>query len=144
MVGGQQIHPVQPKVRATPGTSQGGARIIPRTQSEGDQGSLIEVTGTTTGTSVTLFTATAQTGSGVWDLVTIEACNNHTADVVLTVEVIDATHPPKITIPFSSGFFTVLEDHPLRDGNTIKAFAGTASVVFVAVKAHRVTGGVEG
>lgn len=116
---------------------------IPCAQSEGDQGSLIEVTGTTTGTSVTLATATSATDGGVWDEYDIEACNIDVNRVLLTIEVIDATKAPTYSLPAQSGFFTILQAHPLRSADTIKAFADTANKVLCRVKRRRVTDGLE-
>lgn len=117
--------------------------LTPTLQSEGDQGSLIQVTGTTTGASVTLATAVADTDGGVWDEWDIEACNTHTGRALLTIEVIDSSNAPTLSIPQDSGFFTVLQSHPLRSANTIKAFADVANVVFCRVRRRRITGGLE-
>lgn len=120
-----------------------GFRITPIVQTEGDQGTLILVV--ETGTPGTLIgTATEDlAGSGTWDEWTLRAANNHSSDVVLTVEWSGAGNPFSINIPFDEGFFDVILDQPLRDAGEIRAFAGTTNVIQIAVKRVRISGGKE-
>jgi len=106
-------------------------------------GALILVTGTGTGSSVTAFTATAATGGGEWDRVTIKANNIHSAAVVLTLEIIDTGTLLTQSIAFDSGQETVLDGKELRNGATVLAFAATANVIELDVSSVRVLGGYE-
>ena len=77
---------------------------------------------------------TAVSGTSNFDEVWLYAANNHTADVVLTIEYGGTTSPnDKIvqTIPASGGLILVLPGLVLQNSNVIKAFAGTASVVSI-------------
>jgi len=123
------------------GQPDGFAQITPVAH-DGD-GALHAVTGTATGSATTVATATAATAGGEWDLWTLEACNTHTADVLLTVEVIDTSHLVQIIVPFNSGMFTVLEEHQLRNAKTLKVFAAVANVIFIHAFRKRVNGGLE-
>ena len=106
-------------------------------------GDLIRVIGTTTGTSVPLFTALADTDGGIWDVVTIRAWNMGLEDVLLTLEIIAVGNVVTQVIPAQAGFWTVLERHPIRAGNSIDAFASTGSVIECQIIGERIFGGVD-
>ena len=85
----------------------------------------------TAGTAI--HTAVAGTTAGTYDEVFLWAQNNHTADVVLTVEFGDADteHNIIVTIPAKAGLYAVVPGFPLQNEATVKAFAGTANVITV-------------
>ncbi len=130
-------------VRAEKAEPVTGFRITPTVQTVNNQGELVLVVATAT-LGTTIGTAVEDiAGTGTWDEWTLRAANNHSADVLLTVEWSGAANPFKVSIPFEEGFFDVILDQPLRDGGVITAFASEASVIQIAVKRNRVTGGKE-
>lgn len=92
----------------------------------------IKVAATST-TGTTIHTAVSGTTAGTFDLVTLYALNNHTADVVLTVEFGGTSTDNNIimTIPFKSGLFLICDSLPIQNAKVITAFAGTANVVMM-------------
>lgn len=94
----------------------------------------IKLTQTATGTEETIHTAVAGTTAGTYDEVWLWAYNDHTADVVLTLEIGGTTDPDNvvcITVPYQSGLIPVLPGLPLQNGAVIKAFAATANVIMI-------------
>ena len=106
------------------------ATFVKRTLSGADHGAGIEITQTSTAGN-TIHTATASTTAGTYDEVWLWAANNHTADVLLTIEYSGADHAQNIirTIPFKAGLVPVVPGLILQDGMTVKAFAATTAVI---------------
>lgn len=79
----------------------------------------------------TIHTAVAGTTPGTYDEVWLWAQNNHSANVVLTIEFGGAAAEQNITvtIPFQSGLVPVVPGFPLQNGAVITAFAATANVL---------------
>lgn len=101
-------------------------------------GAPILVSGTLTGSAVTLHTAAST--AGVHDDLCITAANSHTADIDLTIEFGAAqANPTVVTIPPRAGFVTVLDKVRVSGGVAVKAYAGTADKVRVALSINRVT-----
>jgi hypothetical protein len=111
------------------------ATLTKRLLSGSTNGKPIKVTGTGTGATVTIDTAIA--GTSAIDFVTLYADNDSTTlDVVLTLEIGGTTDPDnllKVFIPKRNvdgdGRRCILKNQPMQNGNTIKAFAGTANVI---------------
>jgi hypothetical protein len=102
-------------------------------------GKPIHVTGTATGTSVTVHTAVSGTSS--FDRIFINAYNAHSADVVLTLEIGGASAPNVIkqTIPYQSGLYPVVPGGIIiNNGTIVKAFAGTANVIALSGEVHEI------
>lgn len=100
----------------------------------------ILVTGTATGTSVTVHTA--QAGTGGWDEVWIWACNNHTSDVQLTIEYGGGTtvgYQKISTVTSKTGEVLVIPGFILQNGLTVKAFAVTGSVIALTGFVNRIS-----
>jgi hypothetical protein len=100
-------------------------------------GNMAAVTGTGTGTSVTLHTAVA--GTDHIDEVYVYACNIHTANVTLTMEIdgTAAANQVKYVLPYNDGFHLVLPGIRMENAGTVKAFAGTADVINCIVIVNR-------
>jgi hypothetical protein len=101
-----------------------------RCLSGGAYGVGIEITQTATAGN-TIHTAVNSTTDGTVDEIWLYAQNNHTADVVLTIEFSGADHAQNIivTIPFKSGLVPVIPGLPLQNALTVKAFAATTAVI---------------
>ena len=76
---------------------------------------------------------TAVAGSVNFDEIWLWVQNNHTADVILTVEFgsADAGDNIIVTVPFKSGLIPVAPGLALNNASTVKAFAGTANVISI-------------
>lgn len=97
---------------------------------------------TTAGTLV--HTAVAGTTPGTYDEPWLWAANNHTVDVVLTLEIgtpataalLPQATPPEIvkqTIPFQKGKFLIVPgDTPLQNAQVIRASASVANVITIS------------
>ena len=96
----------------------------------------IKVVATAT-VGTTIHTAPAGT-TGI-DNVTIYAHNIHTADVLLSIELGEATMPIKIVVPMLTGLTLVLPDLPINNGKVITAFAATANVICLTGTVNRIT-----
>lgn len=85
----------------------------------------------TAGTAI--HTAVAGTTDGTYDEVWLWAQNNHTAAVVLTIELgsADVENNIIITIPFKSGLIPIVPGLLLQNGATVKGFADTGNVITV-------------
>lgn len=95
-------------------------------------GKAIKVAATATaGTAV--HTAVAGTTAGTVDEVWLWAQNNHTANVVLTIEFgsADAEDNITVTIPFKSGLVPVVPGLPLQNGAVVAVFADIADVISI-------------
>lgn len=91
----------------------------------------IKVTGTGTGSTVTVHTGQADTT--LVDIVTIYAMNDTTAGLLLTLEWGGTTDPDDLitmVIPAQgAGLVPVVIDLPIRNSLVVKAFAETANFV---------------
>ena len=77
---------------------------------------------------------TAVSGTSAWDEIWLYAYNSHTADVLLTIEFGGVTSPDnhvKMTIPFQSGRYLVLDGRLLQNSLVVRAFAATANVIVI-------------
>ena len=108
------------------------------------QGKPIKLTGTATGSSVTIH-ATG-TSSSTIDEVWLYAYNSSTGPVTLTVEYGGTTAPDqniKIDIPPTSGLTLVVPGLILTGtgaaANTITAFAGTTNVITISGYVNRIS-----
>jgi len=106
-------------------------------------GVLVAATGTTTGTSDDLFTATTEV-SAEWDSVYIMLHNIHTDRVLVTIEWggTAAANQIKVLVPAYSQY-PVCPMHRLRNGQTISIFASVANVINCTVEAERILGTTE-
>lgn len=111
---------------------------VPVTPSAVTDGKQIKVAGTTSGTATTLHVATSET-QYQYDSVYIAAANNHTSDVLLTIEWGGTTAADLIVVdmPPRIGMVVVVPNHRIRNGLSIKAFASVADVVNVYIDAER-------
>ena len=82
---------------------------------------------------------TAITGTNHIDEVYVYACNIHTADVLLTLEIdgVAAANQVKYTVPYNDGFHLVLPGIRMENGGTVAAFAGTTAVINCIVVVNR-------
>lgn len=95
-------------------------------------GKPIKVVATATA-GTTVHTAVAGTTAGTVDEVWLWAQNNHTANVVLTIEFgsADAEDNIIVTIPFKSGLVPVVPGLPLQNGAVVAAFASVTDVISI-------------
>lgn len=105
-------------------------------------GKLVKVVQTATaGTTIHTGSATATTVDEVW----LYATNNHTADVLLTVQFGGVTSPDDLvqfTVPFKSGLFLVVAGLVIKGNATplvVRAFAAVANVISIGGYANRIT-----
>jgi hypothetical protein len=110
--------------------------IRPMFSSNGNDGDMITIAQTVTA-GTNLHTAIA--GTNHIDEVYVYACNIHTADVLLTLEMNGATaaHQKKVTVPYNDGDHLVVAGARINNGATIAAFAGTANVINCTVIVNR-------
>jgi len=83
---------------------------------------------------------TAVTGTTDMDEVYVWAYNDHTADVLLTIEFGGVSSPGdtiRYTVPFDDGPHLVIPGWRLQNGLIVRAFAGTASVITCGVNVNR-------
>ena len=83
---------------------------------------------------------TAVTGTTDMDEIYVWAFNDHTDDVLLTIEFGGVTTPGdtiRYTVPFDDGLHLIIPGIRLQNGLVVRAFAGTASVVTCAVNINR-------
>lgn len=107
------------------------------------QGRQIKVVATaTTGTTI----HATGTSSSIIDEVWLYAYNDHTSDVLLTIEYGSTTSPDDLirqTITTRAGQFLVVSGLPLTGtgsaANTIRAFAATANVIMISGYVNRIT-----
>ena len=81
-----------------------------------------------------IHTAVAGTTAGTFDEVWIWAQNNHTADVVMTVELGSHTAPDDniiVTIPSKSGLVPIVPGLILQNTQDINVFAATTAVITI-------------
>jgi len=109
---------------------------VKRKLSGSADGKPIKLTQTSSGSSPapeTIHTAVAGQTPGTYDEIWLWAQNNHTADVVLTIEFgsADAENNIIVTVPFKSGLVPVVPGNILQNGATVKAFAAVANVISI-------------
>ena len=98
-------------------------------------GLAIKVTGTGTGSTVTVHTAVAGTTAGVFDEIWLYANNTSTSAVKLTLEWGTATAADgniELSIAAESGLVLVVPGLILQNAKVVKAFAGTADVILLS------------
>ena len=98
-------------------------------------GMAIKVTGTGTGSTVTVHTAVASTTTGVFDEIWLYANNTSTSAVKLTLEWGTATAADgniELTIAAEAGLVLVVPGLILQNSKVVKAFAGTADVILLS------------
>lgn len=116
------------------------AKAVKRRLSASDDGKGIKIIQTATvGTSV--HEAPLGDTAGSFDEVWLWAQNNHTADVILTVEFGSANTEDNIilTVPPKAGLIPIVPGFILQDQKTIKAFAATANVISIHGFVNRIT-----
>ena len=102
----------------------------------------IKVTGTGTGSTVTVHTAVAGTTAGVFDEIWIYAINTSTSSVKLTLEWGTATAADgniEVTVLPEAGLVTVIPGLILQNAKVVKAFAGTADVILISGFVNSIT-----
>lgn len=105
--------------------------IVPGFLSESANGRQIKVVATAS--SGTLM-HTSVAGTAKMDLVTIEAVNTHTGDVVLTIQWGGTTDPDdavEIILPSQEGVRLIVDERRINNGLAIRAFASVADVVLI-------------
>jgi len=98
-------------------------------------GLAIKVTGTGTGSTVTVHTAVAGTTVGTFDEIWLYANNTSTSAVKLTLEWGTATAADgniELTIAAEAGLVLVVPGLILQNAKVAKAFAGTADVILLS------------
>jgi hypothetical protein len=80
-----------------------------------------------------IHTAVAGTTAGTFDEIWLWAQNNHTADVILTIEFGSHDHADNIivTIPYKSGLVPVVPGFILQNAQDVNAFAATTAVIML-------------
>lgn len=104
-------------------------------------GKPIKVTGTATGSSVTVHTAVA--GADAYDEVYLWASNNSNAAATLTLEFGGTTDPDDLlckaySIPANTPCVPISAGQSLNGGLAVKAFAGTANVICLTGHVNRI------
>ena len=94
----------------------------------------------TPGTAI--HTAVAGTTEGTFDEIWLWAQNNHTSDVVLTLEWGGTTSPDHliiITLEYKAGLIPVVPGFILQNEKAVKAFANQANVVMLYGFVNKIT-----
>ena len=102
----------------------------------------IKVTGTGTGSTVTVHTAVAGTTVGTFDEIWIYAVNTSASSVKLTIEWGTATAADgniEVTVLPEAGLVTIIPGLILQNAKVVKAFAGTADVILLTVFVNAIT-----
>lgn len=118
------------------------ATAVKRKLSGSTDGLPIKVTGTGTGSTVTIHTSVSGTTDGSYDEIWLWAYNGHTADVSLTIEWGGASVPDQnivVNIPYKSGLVLVVPGLILQNSKIVKAFAGTGNVITINGFVNRIT-----
>lgn len=113
------------------------AALTPVIPSGSTNGRAIKVVATAT-LGTTLHTAV--TGTSDMDEIYVWAYNDHTADVLLTIEFGGVATPGdtiRYTVPFDDGLHLIIPGIRLQNGLVVTAFAGTANVITCAVNVNR-------
>jgi hypothetical protein len=102
----------------------------------------IKVTGTGTGSTVTVHTAVAGTTVGTFDEIWLYANNTSASAVKLTIEWGTATAADgniELTIAAESGLVLVIAGLILQNAKVVKAFAATADVILLTGYVNAIT-----
>jgi hypothetical protein len=102
----------------------------------------IKVTGTGTGSTVTVHTAVAGTTVGTFDEIWIYAVNTSASSVKLTIEWGTATAADgniEVTVLPEAGLVTIIPGLILQNSKVVKAFAGTADVILLTGFVNAIT-----
>ncbi len=113
------------------------AALTPVIPSGSTNGRPVKVVATTT-LGTTLHTAV--TGTTDMDEIYVWAYNDHTADVLLTIEFGGAVTPGdtiRYTVPFDDGLHLIIPGIRLQNGLVVTAFAGTANVIACTINVNR-------
>jgi hypothetical protein len=105
-------------------------------------GLAVKVTGTGTGSTVTVHTAVAGTTAGTFDEIWLYACNTSSSSVKLTIEWGTATAADgniEVTVLPEAGLVTVIPGLILQNSKVVKAFAGTADVILLTGFVNSIT-----
>ena len=105
-------------------------------------GKAIKVTGTGTGSTVTVHTAVAGTTAGVFDEIWIYANNTSATSIKLTLEWGTATAADgniEVTIGGEAGLVLVVPGLILQNSMVVKAFAGTVDVILLTGYVNAIT-----
>ena len=118
--------------------------FVPKNPTESDNGRLIQVTGTGTGSAVDIATAISGTADN-WDVIYIAAANVSSAEHLVTIEWGDTgtANEVKVLLPPYSGFWPIIPSLRLRDAATISAYADAANVVNIYVDIDRLIGTID-
>lgn len=111
---------------------------VPTVPSGSSDGEMILVAATATAGTV-LHTSIA--GTTHLDEVWVWAVNDHTSDVLLSIELGDVTDPGDVvrfTVPSRDGLHLVIPGIRLQNGDIIAAFAATTNVISCAVNVNRI------
>lgn len=106
---------------------------VRRPLSGSTHGRPVKVTGTATGSAITVHTAQASTT--LCDLVYLYATNSGTTALNLTIEFGGTTSPDDLkvfSIPAGGRDVQIVDGLPIRNGLLIRAFAATANLVMVS------------
>lgn len=97
----------------------------------------------TTGTAGTLIhTAVTGTTAGTWDELWLYAMNNHSSDVLVTIEFGGVTDPDDLivdTIGTEDGLILMIPGLILQNSLIVRAFAGTTDVVSISGFVNSIT-----
>jgi hypothetical protein len=93
-----------------------------------------------TGTTIHTGSSTATTIDEVW----LYAYNNHTSDVLLTIQWCGTSAEDQIqfTVPFRKGLYLMVAGLPIKGNATplvVRAFAATANVITIHGYVNRIT-----
>lgn len=108
-------------------------QTIPATESTDGLG--IIIVGTDTSTADLIHTAVA--GVEKHDKVYLYAANEHTADVLLSIEWGETTNPINYLVPANKGLHLVLPGIMLQNAKTVKAFAAVTGKIKVVCEVDR-------
>ena len=113
------------------------AALIPQIASGSTNGLATLVAATST-LGTTLHTCVS--GTDDMDEVYVWAYNDHTADVLLTIEWGGVTTPKdtiRYTVPFDDGLHLIIPGIRMQNGKVVTAFAGTTNVITCLVNINR-------
>jgi hypothetical protein len=108
------------------------ATAVKRKLSGSTNGKGIEIAATATPGDL-IHTAVAGTTAGTFDEIWLWAQNNHTSDVIVTVEFGSHDHADNIivTIPSKGGLVPVVPGFILQNAQDVNVFAATTAVIMV-------------
>lgn len=110
--------------------------LVPMFSSTGNDGDMIAITQTSTeGNELHASIA----GTDHIEEVFVYACNIHTANVLVTIEIggVAAANRMTHSIPFDDGFHLIVPGIRIQNGTTIDAFASVTAVINCFVSVNR-------